>query len=217
MLRNTKLWKIKLILLAIVPLSFSVVYLGLQHVEFFTPRTFELSALDRAIAFSPQWVYVYQSLYVLMPIVPLLLTRRDQLERYMKGLVWISALSFLIFLFFPVLAPRPDGLTGVAAYDLLTRYEGKVNAFPSLHAAFVAYSLLFARWAFRGRALTFVGTLWGGAILYATLATKQHYAIDLPAGIVLAWICHRRLADQLPRPLHMRTLGVGAADGHSKG
>ena len=133
-----------------------------------------------------------------MPIALLLATRKAQLERYTEGYVWLSVTGFLIFLFYPVVSPRPDGLTGVAAFDLLTRYENKLNAFPSLHAGLLAYTLIFACWAFPteistalGRCLFSLGLLWGVAILYATLATKQHYAVDLPAGIALAWLSHR--------------------------
>ena len=187
----------KLVLLAVLPALFCLGYFTLQHVTLFAPTTFPLTALDRAIEFAPHWIYAYQSLYLLMPIAPLLATRRAQLDRYTEGFWWLAAAGFLIFLCYPVASPRPDGMTGVAAFDLLTSFEGKLNAFPSLHAGLLTYSLIFARWAFPseistplGRALFFSGLLWGGAILYATLATKQHYAVDLPAGIVLAWLSH---------------------------
>lgn len=188
----------KLVLLVALPVLFGLGYFPLQHVTLFTPTTFSLTALDRAIPFAPEWIYAYQSLYLLMPLAPLLATRKEQLARYTEGFAWLAAVSFLIFLLYPVVSPRPDGVTGVAAFDLLTRYEGKLNAFPSLHAGLCAYTLIFAFRAFRkeistafGRRLFFLGLAWGGVILYATLATKQHYAVDLPAGIVLAWSSHR--------------------------
>ncbi len=188
----------KLVLLAVLPGVFCLGYFTLQHLTLWTPTTFALTALDRAIGFAPRWIYAYQSLYLLMPIPPLLATRKDQLRRYTEGFLWLTAAGFLIFLLFPVTSPRPDGVTGIAAFDLLARYEGKLNAFPSLHAGLLAYTMIFAHWAFPrelstalGRSLFVVGLVWGGAILYATLATKQHYAVDLPAGIVLAWLSHR--------------------------
>lgn len=188
----------KLVLLAVLPTLFCLGYFTLQHVTLRPPTTFELTMLDRAIEFSPRWIYVYQSLYLLMPIAPLLATRKGQLRRYTQGYLWLAVAGFLTFLVVPVVSPRPDGVTGVAAFDFLTSYEGKLNAFPSLHAGLAAYTLIFARWAFPGeistafgRSLYLSGLLWGGAILYATLATKQHYAVDLPAGIVLAWCSHR--------------------------
>ena len=187
----------KLVLMVSLPIPFCLVYFTLQHATLFTPTTFALSAIDRMITFAPEWVYVYDSLYFLMPIAPLLATREEELKRYTEGFVWLAAASFLIFLFYPVISPRPDGLTGVAAFDLLTSFEGKLNAFPSLHAGLCAYTLIFAFYTYRneiapvlGRALLVLGLGWSGAVLYATLATKQHYAVDLPAGIVLAWLSY---------------------------
>jgi membrane-associated phospholipid phosphatase len=45
--------------------------------------------------------------------------------------------------------------------------------------------------AISGWLLLSAGIVWAGAIAYAALATKQHYAIDVPAGVVLAWVAHR--------------------------
>jgi membrane-associated phospholipid phosphatase len=35
-----------------------------------------------------------------------------------------------------------------------------------------------------------VVTVWAAATSLATLPTKQHYAVDVPAGALLAWACH---------------------------
>jgi hypothetical protein len=72
------------------------------------------------------------------------------------------------------------------------------NAFPSLHAGLVVYSLLYgwrvvgAELGPRGRRRFVLASLgWAGAILYGTLATKQHWLADLPPAFVLAWAAHR--------------------------
>ena len=65
------------------------------------------------------------------------------------------------------------------------------NACPSLHAAFAVFSATCI-----GRLLRSLGLpgsaqvlswLWCGAILYSTLATKQHVLLDLIAGSLLGW------------------------------
>ena len=33
--------------------------------------------------------------------------------------------------------------------------------------------------------------VWGGLIVYSTLATKQHWLLDLPPGMAIAWAAHR--------------------------
>lgn len=198
MKRLAACWRFKLVLLIVLPTGFCLGYFTLQRVTLFHPVELPLTVLDRAVPFTPEWIYAYQSVYLFLPIAPLLATRREQLVHYTRGFVALSLAGFAVFLLFPVISPRPEGETGVAAFDLLTRYEGTLNAFPSLHAGLLAYTLLFAGWTFKddlspaaARWLAVVALAWSGAILYATLATKQHYAVDLPAGIVLAWLSHR--------------------------
>ena len=83
-------------------------------------------------------------------------------------------------------------------YQLLIDLDRPMNSIPSLHAGLTAYSILFAYEALRG-ALTqrsrqlflAVALGWAGSILYATIATKQHWLVDLPPGILIAWLAHR--------------------------
>jgi len=159
------------------------------------PRTLPLSGLDRLVPFQPAWTAVYQSLYLLMPGVPWLAGSADNLKRYARGFLALSAAGFAVFLFFPVAGPRPAAVSAEGLYGLLIRYDAPLNSFPSLHIALAAYSLLLAEHllagAGRARAWVWLGALWTAAIAYSTLATKQHYAVDLPAGLILALLAHR--------------------------
>ena len=82
-------------------------------------------------------------------------------------------------------------------WALLLAYDGTRNSMPSLHVALAAYTVLFGARAIGPEltaaaryAWTAAGVAWLAAIAYATLATKQHYAVDLPPGIVGAWLAH---------------------------
>jgi len=174
-----------------------VPYFTLQRVGAFPLRTLPVTPLDRWIDFDPSWIGAYLSLALLVPIAPLLATRREQLVRYAKGLTLLCLPSFAVFLLFPVEGPRPDAAPGHALYRLLISWDGASNAFPSLHAGLAVFSLLFAYRVLvddvggRARAaLGIVGSLWGTAILFSTLATKQHWAIDLAPGVLLACAAH---------------------------
>jgi membrane-associated phospholipid phosphatase len=82
-------------------------------------------------------------------------------------------------------------------YALIVGVDRPSNSLPSLHAGLALYSLLFA-WrvgagelSCRTRLLCgLAGALWGSLILYSTLATKQHWVVDLPAGMLLALAAH---------------------------
>jgi membrane-associated phospholipid phosphatase len=83
-------------------------------------------------------------------------------------------------------------------YKLLVSYDRPTNEFPSLHVALLAFTILVAARASQGRmpttrrlTLLAMAAAWAAAVAYAAVATKQHYAIDLAAGLVLAWAVDR--------------------------
>ena len=166
---------------------FVLLYFTLQRVIFFVPQHFRLSRIDDLIAFDPRWTFVYQSLYLFLPL-PWLATSREQLDRYARGFFMLTIVSFLFFFAFPIEGPRPNEMANSTLYRLLVSYDRNLNAFPSLHAALAVYTLLLAfRIMPRQRiVIAIFGTLWIALVLYATLATKQHYFIDVIAGAVLA-------------------------------
>jgi hypothetical protein len=174
---------------------FCVVYFGIERLRGLQPRTLPLSYVDRAISFHPAAIYPYQSVFVLIPLFPFLTTTREDLFRFVKGFVPLCAVCFLTFLIFPVFGPRPENLEANRLMQMLFSFDKNLNAFPSLHAGLAAYSVLFGFHIARGnqklRWLAMVGALWAGIILVATMATKQHYFVDLPPAICLAWLANR--------------------------
>lgn len=173
-----------------------VPYFTLQHVEIAPTRQVPALWLDDAVAFEPAWVIAYLSIALLVPLGPGLATRRDELVRYAWGLALLCVVSFVAFALFPVDGPRPPLPARNGIYDLLVSVDRPANSMPSLHAGLVVYSLLFLDRVLRDlpaverRALRAVGVVWGGLILFATLATKQHWAIDLLPAALLAWVAH---------------------------
>ncbi len=196
--RAGRLWREKAALTFGLAAFFCAGYFGLQQADLFPPYPIPLTGPDRWIGFRPEWTGVYQSIYLLLPVTPWLAATPAELRVYARGFLLLSVVSFAVFSLFPVEAPRPvEHAPGHALFNLLTAYEGRLNAFPSLHAGLIAYSIFFGERISRGtsrprRALLLAGlSFWGAAILFAALAVKQHYWIDLPAGIGLAWVCHR--------------------------
>lgn len=173
-------------------------YFALQHLPLGPPRPVPELGLDAVVAFQPVWVYAYLSLGALVPLAPLLAPDPAALRRYGVGLALLCAPCFVAFALYPVAGPRPP-LRAEAPhlYTWLVAVDRPANSMPSLHAGLVLYSLLYTDRVTRGllprgalqlgRAL---GGAWGLAILYGTLATKQHWAIDLPAGMALAAVAH---------------------------
>jgi len=150
-----------------------------------------LTAVDRAIGFSSLWLAPYLSLWVYVSIPPAFIADRKALNAY--GL-WVGALCATglgLFLLWPTAIP-PDLFDAQAHPEMhfLQGIDAAGNACPSMH---VATALFSGVWMHRllsevaaPRWLRLANALWCAAIIYATLAVKQHVFIDVVGGIVLA-------------------------------
>lgn len=175
-----------------------VPYFSLQRGQLFPPRAPIVTPLDAVIPFDPSWAPAYLSVCLLVPLFPLLALRRDDVWRYLRGIAALCLPCFAVFLFAPMPGPRPEGVGVGGMYGWMVGVDATWNAFPSLHAGLVLYSFLYGQRAIgadlspRGRhVLGLLSAFWGAAILYGTLATKQHWVADLPPAFVLAWGAHR--------------------------
>ncbi len=185
-------WVVKLILLVVLNLLVYVRYLFLQRHHFFPTTTMPTNFCDRLIPFSAQTVWIYLSIYLLMPIGPFLLDQRQQIFRYAIGILSLSLIADVIFLFWPTSCLRPDATGTNAVYQSLIGIDNPFHAFPSLHAAFAVYSARCGTMVmgevsesrFWQRGLW----LWAFLILLATLTTKQHVIADILAGSALGFV-----------------------------
>ena len=199
--RATAEWRRKLTLSAILVPFFCIPYFVIQRLPGQAAWKWPLGPVEEAIGFQPEWVWVYQSAYLLLASVPwLTASTPDDLRRYALGFVLASSIGFTIFLVMPIECPRPPEVPATGMYALLVSYDRPVNTFPSLHIGLAVYTVLFGARASRGqivaapRRVVFLALgLWVCAIGYAAVATRQHFVVDLPAGAVLAWWCHRQV------------------------
>jgi membrane-associated phospholipid phosphatase len=182
-------WQLKALLTVAISILFCVPYFLICHFPLLPVRDLPLTWLDRAIGYHPyEWVWVYQSVYVPMNVIPWLAGRRDDLARFARGFVILSSISFVIFFIYPVRGPKPAVTDATGMYWLLLWYDTPQNSLPSLHAGLLIYALRFGQRIFRAALPQGLGLLcvaWGVLILYATLATKEHYLVDIIAGTAL--------------------------------
>lgn len=164
-------------------------------------------AFDRAVPFSPPWMLAYGSLYV-FGFLPLFVIRDGELRRR-TVLAYLTAVivSFAGFLIYPTVGPRPAGWIGEGflAWCLGINYalDTPYNCFPSLH---VAYAFLAALTCYRlHRGLGFAAGLWASLIGVATLFTKQHYVVDVIAGVAIAFVAYAVFLRGYPREAVSKT------------
>ena len=220
-------WRLKAALAAIVCFTFCVPYFLIGNFPLLPVRELPLTRLDRAIGFHPYaWVWIYQSEYLIVNAIPWLARRRDELIRYVRGFAVLSLVSFIVFLLFPIRAPKPAVNNPTGMYWLLQLYDVPTNSLPSLHAGMVVFTLAFGNRIVGsdvGRWVKLLFILWGGLILYGTLATKEHYVVDIVTGVLLAlivdrWTWSRGLAEDAEQqradvPAARVEVMIGAADG----
>jgi membrane-associated phospholipid phosphatase len=185
------LWREKLCLTVALNIVFWSAYFFLSRHALFRTHPLPMTWLDNWAGFRPYpWVWIYESNFLLVGAIPWFIVTRDELRRCVAGFILLAAVSFAIFVVFPVASPRPADLGTNPFMLFIARADGPLNAFPSLHASTLIYTIALAR-RIPGRKLSPIVfttlVLWAALILFGTLATKQHYAIDLLAGGLIGW------------------------------
>jgi len=171
-------------------LMFAVLYLLPQHYPVFLATVMPLLWFDRKIPFMPDSVYLYESLYLIMPVAPWLMTTKAELRRYSKGIIWMTFIGFCFFFFTPTFVLRPTDVQDAnGLYRLLIQLDNPLNAFPSLHVAFALFHGACCHVIFstspKSRLLQGFFWLWAVGIMVSTLLTKQHVFVDALGGAVL--------------------------------
>lgn len=152
-----------------------------------------LSWLDHALLFQPAGLWVYVSLWFYVGIAPGLAPSFRDLVVY--GL-WIGALCIVgltCFHLWPTAVPKPAlDLAAYPGFVVLKGVDAAGNACPSLHVATAVFTAAWVQHQLREigapRWLRWSNVLWVVAIVWSTMATKQHVAWDVAAGLVLAGV-----------------------------
>jgi membrane-associated phospholipid phosphatase len=185
-------WGTKLWLGILLSLVCCTGYFGLQHYPLRPAIRFSQTFIDQSIPFQPGWVWVYESLYLILPVAWVVETP-DQMRRYCLGCAGIIFCGFLFFAVWPVEGPRPAQPCDNAMYRLMVQVDGPTNSFPSLHMALATYTAFVTVAVTSGwlrRVLLVIMPVWVALIGYSTMATKQHYWVDVMAGVALGWAAY---------------------------
>jgi len=172
---------------------FFMAYLKLLHDPVFAVTTMPLTPVDHWIVFEPSSLMLYLSLWVYVSLPPALLPNRQILVGYGLAIAGLCAIGLLIFLFFPTAVPTPHiDWAKYPDFHLLKGVDGTGNACPSLHVATAAFSGIWLSRLLRDMRcpgyFQIINTLWCLAIIYSTMATKQHVFLDVVAGGLLGII-----------------------------
>lgn len=192
----------RLISVAAAMAAVCVAYEAANRWHWRPPYLLPLTALDRAVPFSPWAMPLYVSHYVFLPLGLLSLRGEAVFRRTLKAVLVAAAVSDLTFLIAPTAFVRPEAAGFL--FDALRRLDTGANCFPSQH---VALAVVVAAGIFAdGRKWAPLALAWAGAICASTVLVKQHYAVDVAGGLVLAAWSWRQSGAAAARP------GLGALE-----
>jgi membrane-associated phospholipid phosphatase len=146
--------------------------------------------IDRLIGFQPLSFFVYAFLWVYISFGTALARNLRELVIFGLASLAMSLAGLVIYIVLPTRAPNPSiDWSQYPWLDFLRSVDVAGNAFPSLHAAFCVFTAVAlhdqmktlgeARWPRVANGLLCAG------ILYSTMATRQHVALDVMAGVIL--------------------------------
>jgi len=167
----------------------AVLYLVPNHLQLFQPRALWWTPVDAAVPFVPGTVWIYFSDYVLVAAAFMLQTGWPEVKRYVKTYFVLLVVGAVIHLAWPTVFPRgwfplDGGSTSARALSALRGVDAATSCLPSMHVA-GSYLAAFSLW--RHRPAVFAGfLLWATLVAASTLTTKQHYLVDIFAGLSLA-------------------------------
>jgi len=183
-------WRFKLMAGAVMLISYFSVYFLLLYHPVFPVTQMPITAMDRFVTLSPNTLLLYITLWIYIPLGSWLINDKRELIAYTNALCGLGLLCLAMFFFWPTSVPRPHiDVVAYPGFRMLIAIDEPRNVFPCSHAAFTVLSAICI-----GRLLRQMGdrsllrTLnwcWCVAIIYSTMATKQHLAVDVLAGTVL--------------------------------
>lgn len=163
--------------------------------------------LDELIGFEPLAVPVYLSLWLYVSAAPAFLATRRELHSFAFGMTAACVTGLAIFHFWPTTVPPTTiDWTLYPSVDFLKNIDASGNAFPSLHVATAVFSGIWLAYLLQLFSaplwVQVFNAAWCIAIAYSTVATRQHVAVDMWAGLVLgaltAWLSLRHARRNQP-------------------
>jgi hypothetical protein len=188
--RVANLWVLKMLSTAGGIAVFFYAYFWAMRHPLGAVTVMPMTWVDELIGFQPLSFPLYAFLWFYISFATAIAKDLRELATFGVVSLGMSVIGLAIFLLLPT--RTPDFAIDWSLYpsmQFLKRVDAGTNACPSLHAAFCVFtavvlhtqltSLGAARW------LRACNLVLGAGILYSTMATRQHVALDAFAGAVL--------------------------------
>ena len=166
---------------------------GLKHYDLTLP-------FDKSVPFVTEWIFVYFVycyafwLFGYCYVARTYRNKKKKLFRFVTADMLSRVVCMIFFIVLPTTNVRPE-ITGTALSDEVTRFlysvDQPVNLFPSIHCLVSWLCFIGIRNAKNVPLFVKIFELVSAvAIMASTQFLKQHYIVDVIAGVALAEICY---------------------------
>lgn len=154
------------------------------------------TSIDALIPLFSPAVIIYISSFIQWIIAIFILLKQDTLFGYKVSLAIIigSIIGFIIFLVFPTGVLRFNlKINNVFDWILSQIYfvDNPINACPSFHCFCSTITIIILKYSKNiDNKYRIINTIFSILVYASTLLTKQHYLIDVPTGILTAYLSY---------------------------
>jgi membrane-associated phospholipid phosphatase len=177
----------RLTILALTLLGWMVLYFSVNRLKVEPERRLDLGTeWDRKTPYWPLFALVYFSTYVFVVQPFFFVSDARQFYLILTSFVSISVISSLIHAAVPSKIERVEQVTagGISGWmlGLFQKTCKPYGNFPSMHVG-LSVPVVAANFMVGGPVIGSLTLVWGILIALSTLFTKQHYIIDVLAGV----------------------------------
>jgi membrane-associated phospholipid phosphatase len=178
----------RLELLGLTLLCWLGIYFFVNRLQVEPNRRLDMgTAFDRKIPFVPQMALIYFSTYIFVVQPFFILSDARQFYWMLASFASISIIASLVHAIVPsqiqrMEEPSSAGISG-KLLSLFQRTCKPYGNFPSMHVA-LSVPVVVANYMVFGSVMGSISLVWGLLIALSTLFTKQHYIMDVLAGLL---------------------------------
>lgn len=149
------------------------------------------STMDDKIGFWAPAILIYVSHFAIVAVTAWMIQDKKKWLFWYTSIAIASLSAFVVFAIWPTTIQRDQtlilliGSRWLSFYEWLYRFDPAANCSPSLHVA-LSTICAFSIWSEKRKLIGSIWLIWSLGIATSTLLTKQHYAIDVVFGWLLA-------------------------------
>jgi membrane-associated phospholipid phosphatase len=189
--RAGRLWILKMLATMSGIAVFFAAYFWVMRHPLSAVTVMPVTWVDDLVVLSPWSFPLYASLWVYVALGPALAKDARELATWGAVSFAMAVIGLGIFMVLPTKIPDPAiDWSRYPSLAFLKTVDVSGNACPSLHAAFSVFTAVVLHRLLKAirapRTLLVFNALWCLGIVYAAVATRQHVALDVIAGSILA-------------------------------